>query len=352
MDDIPTPQEPATHPQGQQHMIVVAVIIVAVVVAVSLYVSLYSGGGVYKDSPTGITTQKTKENIAALTCSLAQKAAFVGTESTTGATDIYLACLESGEHVKLTDGTMEVGSPSLSPDGTKVLFHGRTDARDDFDIYLYDTNTFKVEQLTSDPGEDMFPAYSPNGTVIAFSSDRRGVASIYLLNLLDGEEKLYKLTGTLDTEPHFSMSGTRVVFTSYDYDTENNPQIYTINIDRSGRTALTTEGSNQFPRFSPSGQHIAFISERSTNSGEGTGDPYLMNADGTDEHPLFVSSTNESFPSFTPNGTSIDFTLGASDSSYAAIYRSGVIDSLPEKLLEIDGLLISNLVYPMARGVH
>lgn len=324
--------------------------LIVIVVAVLVFILLVSFYGGEKEMALDKPQEKSATTLTALNCSLANKAAFVGENSITGVTDIFLACLESEERMKLTDGTMEVGSPSLSPDGMVVAFHGRTDENDDWDIYLYDTEISELRQITSDSAQDTFPAFSPNGNVIAFSSDRRGVDSIYLLNLDDGEKKLYKLSGTLDTQPHFSLSGTRVVFTSYNHDTENKPQIYTINVDRSEKTQLTTEGGNQFPRFSPSGQYITFISDRSANSSESARDLYLMNADGSEERQLFVSSYEEVFPSFTPDGLYIYFTLQAPDDLNSAIYRVSIAGSLPERVLEIEGLAVSDLVYPMASG--
>jgi Tol biopolymer transport system component len=60
--------------------------------------------------------------------------------------------------------------PSFSPDGTRITFMGHDGA--DYEIYVADVATGAVRQLTDSPGSDGWPAWSPDGSKIAFSSQR------------------------------------------------------------------------------------------------------------------------------------------------------------------------------------
>ena len=73
--------------------------------------------------------------------------------------------------------------PSLSPDGTRVAFASNAEAADNFDVYvkLLDVDGQPV-RLTTDAADDRLPAWSPDGTQIAFVRGR-GVGSIRVAGL-------------------------------------------------------------------------------------------------------------------------------------------------------------------------
>ena len=82
--------------------------------------------------------------------------------------------------------------PRWSPDGSRVIFQSRpVDANDNpsgpWDIYVVDADGAGLTQLTTDPGNDIQPTWSPDGSRIAFSSDRDGAYEIYTM-AADGSE--------------------------------------------------------------------------------------------------------------------------------------------------------------------
>lgn len=83
---------------------------------------------------------------------------------------------------------------------------------------------------------DRQPAWSPNGSKIAFTSDRDGDDEIYIMNA-DGTGEA-QLTGSAgqDRRPEWSRDGSKIFFES---NRDGNPEIYIMNADGSEQTNLT-----------------------------------------------------------------------------------------------------------------
>jgi len=152
---------------------------------------------------------------------------------------------------------------------------------------------------------------------IAFSSDVDGDSDIYTINP-DGSG-LFNVTNALptlnQTEPNWSPDGTKILLTNDD------GHLWVINADGSSATQLTFTGPegyalNHQPEWSPDGTQIVFTTVR-----EGDQDIYVMNADGSNQHNLFVGGEPlinfEPYPpyqgdeydaSWSPDGTKILYT--------------------------------------------
>jgi Tol biopolymer transport system component len=158
--------------------------------------------------------------------------------------------------------------PAWSPDGTKIAFGSTRDTNPE--IYVMDPNGSNVVRLTHGPGASAQPAWSPDGTKIVFATDRGGNAEIYVMNA-DGTNPV-NLTNNpnSDLTPTWSPDGTKIAFQS---DRDGLSAVFVMNADGTNPVRLTdptTEGGA--PSWSPDGTRIAY---------EFGGDLWIMNVDGT-----------------------------------------------------------------------
>ena len=202
---------------------------------------------------------------------------------------------------QLTNNIYHDGRPSWSPDGTQIAFESDRDG-DLAEIFVMNADGTNVRQLTNSPHYDEAPSWSPDGTQIAFQSDRDGDLEIFVMNA-DGTN-VRQLTNNIyhDRAPSWSPDGTQIAFES---DRDGDLEIFVMNADGTNVRQLTnnTPHHDWAPSWSPDGTRIAFTSDR----GRGW-QVFVMNADGTNEQQLTPNSINNGFPSWSPDGTQITFT--------------------------------------------
>jgi TolB protein len=137
--------------------------------------------------------------------------------------------------------------------------------------------------------------FSPDGSRIAFVSDRDGNVELYVMNA-DGSD-LRRLTDTpaVEGSPSWTADGKQIVYAS---NATGNFQIWIINADGTDPKQLTQEpGSNFQPAVSPDGRTIAFTSDR-----DGNYDIYLMSIDGSNQRNFTRSQVVETTPVWFPDG--------------------------------------------------
>lgn len=171
------------------------------------------------------------------------------------------------------------------------------------DIYRMAADGKSIKQLTAGPGTAMNvePAISPDGTQIAFSSDRSGKPMIYVMNVDGSNPRRLTFAGHYNSTPTWSPDGKKIAFAGVDKD-KGAFDIFVINEDGTGLQRLTsarkTNGkwaNNEAPAFAPDGQRVMFVSDRT-----GTSQLYMINIDGTNERRITFDSKNYSKPKWGP----------------------------------------------------
>jgi Tol biopolymer transport system component len=193
--------------------------------------------------------------------------------------------------------------PAWSPDGARIAF--QQDAGPNPEIWTALPDGSDLRRLTSNSDPDRHPAWSPDGTKIAFASDRSAgtsLSDLYVMNA-DGTGQV-AITSTPDVDedyPAWSPDGKRIAFS-------RDGEIATVVPAGTGLVVLTaTERFEIEPDWSPSGTQLVY--RVGINADD---EIFRMNADGSGVTNITNSgSTVEEHPVWSPAGDRIAFVKGA-----------------------------------------
>ncbi len=242
------------------------------------------------------------------------------------------------------------------------------------DVYSVRPDGQDLRRLTTDPGFDACAAYSADGRRIAYCSGQGGgpvqvwtmkqngtdkqqvtrmsgpaifpdfvfaaqpagatARNIYVVPSEGGTPQQLTSVGN-NVYPAFSPDGSKIVFTSNRTGTS---QVYVMNADGSGQTQLTFDAQpkDQVPDWSPDGSEIAYLADTHGISdvvNPSWGDIWVMNAEGSDKHPITSGATYYG-TAWSPDGsriatldftanTRIVYTVNASDGSDPQAVHAG-----------------------------
>ncbi len=156
--------------------------------------------------------------------------------------------------------------PAFSPDRTRIAFSSNRAKLDgNYDLYVMSADGSNVQRLTTEAGTDGEPAWTPDGTRIVFTSARGGVPQIFLLPAEGGDAVPLTALPTANYSPIVAPDGHAIMFVSL---RDGGPRIYRMGLDGSGQTRVTTGGQREIcPRFFANGD-LAYGVERSSGSRE------------------------------------------------------------------------------------
>ena len=162
-----------------------------------------------------------------------------------GNNEIYVMGCDGASPTRLTNNSAEDKEPSWAKGG-KLAFSSNRNSDGGFDIYLLTLSPWGLERLTTSAAKDESPALSPDGTKLAFVSDRDGDAEIHVLTLSDKSVTQITSNTHNDKDPDWSSDGTKIVFAS---DRDGDWDVFIANADGSSPTNLTDSPSDDSNKY-------------------------------------------------------------------------------------------------------
>jgi Tol biopolymer transport system component/DNA-binding winged helix-turn-helix (wHTH) protein len=195
------------------------------------------------------------------------------------------APLSQARLVRLTSTGLNI-DPALSPDGSLVAFASDRARAGNLDVWVQPLRGDTPTRITSGDGDEVEPSFSPDGSLIAFAGGETG--GIYTVGALGGEPRLL-VRGARTRTPRFSPDGRSILYWIGQTAWIVVPGTPTIGATGALAVVAASGGeprmlarefaSARYGIWSPDGTRILFLGERANDRGASL-DWYVIDADG------------------------------------------------------------------------
>jgi serine/threonine-protein kinase len=150
----------------------------------------------------------------------------------------------------------------VSPDGKRIasgeLYVNK-------DIWIFDPGRGTEDRVTYE-GQNAYPIWSPDGSRMAFRSDRSSTGlRIYVSDALNPRNVTELTRGPFDVPSSWTADGKELLFTRGNAPVGGNTDIYAVPVDQPNRVraVVETPAEERFPEISPDGKWLAYVSNES-----------------------------------------------------------------------------------------
>jgi TolB protein len=207
---------------------------------------------------------------------------------------------------------------------TRIAYVNRQGKRK-YSLIVADSDGYNEQNVLEQSEPIMSPAWSPDGSHLAYVSFETGHAVVYVQSLYTRQRKILADFGGSNSAPAWAPDGKHlaVVLTR-----DGSSEIYLVRPDGSGLRRITFSGSiDTEPNFSPDGQSLLFTSDRG-----GSAQIYTTLVAGGPEQRLTFGDGNNFSPHYSPDGKGFVYTHFVNGQFFIATqdFQSGQVEILTQ----------------------
>lgn len=199
-------------------------------------------------------------------------------------------------------------TPDIDRGGTFMVY-ASTQHHTTFDLYRKAVDGRTVTQLTNDPSDDLMPSISPDGTMVAFASNRNGNWDIYTMPIAGGAATQITFDADEEVQPTWAPDGKRLAFSRQNGRT-GAWEIWIVDTSLPGVRSFVCEGF--MPRWAPVEASDKLLFQRARQRGSRLYGIWTVDiVQGEGRNPTEVLSARSAAilqPNWSPDGTRIVFT--------------------------------------------
>ncbi|MDI6795613.1 MAG: DPP IV N-terminal domain-containing protein [Desulfatibacillaceae bacterium] len=204
---------------------------------------------------------------------------------------------------------------NISPDAKLMAFV--KEERGNKDIYIKEVNSKAMTQKTFHPGQEIQPAFSPDGTKLAFAANWHGNWDIFVINVEEGKAtRQITFSDENEISPSWSKDGKKIAFSRFSRSGWR-WEIWTFDFETGAFTNLVP---GLYPTFAPTDNILAFQRPNEASKEKYYG-IWTITESGIRE-TMILSSEDEGYinPTWSPDGAKLVFAAGGKEVARAELW--------------------------------
>nr|MCU0476323.1 DPP IV N-terminal domain-containing protein [Anaerolineae bacterium] len=241
-----------------------------------------------------------------------------------GQTDLWAVPITTRQPLRITNDLTDERDPAWSPDGTKLAY--ASNSAGNWNIYIYDLLTDQTQQMTYGLAYEAAPSWSPDSNWLVYETYQGGNLDVYVLPVTDVNATLQPITAdpAPDMHPAWSPDGRQIAFVSV---RENGTSdIYVVSLEDISAPANLTNTptrAEDYPAWSPDGAYLAY-------SAFDAGLEKIFVQDMRDRAQAPVVLGRGHAPSWSPDGTAIIAAVETLGATHLTVYPFNNPEAIPQ----------------------